>query len=400
MNDQKKHILIALGYFLLAALVGVILRTFFVTFIPANFKYVLHTHSHIALLGWVYLGLTTLIYRIYFSETNTHRSYRFIFGFTQLTLLGMLTTFPFTGYALFSIIFSTLFLFASYLFTWFIFIKTPIDIKDTLSYKFIRAALWYMVFSSIGPWVLGIIMNTLGNTSIWYKMAIYFYLHFQYNGWFIMALCGIFLSFLERNHIELPKNKGIQFFRLLNISIILSFFLSALWLDPHWIFYVLGALGAVFQILAFVIFWKSIKPIWKKAAHIFSPIPTLLLKITTLTLVVKLLLQLLTAHPYFAQLAFSQKDLVIGYLHWVFLGTVSLALFAFLAAKNLLKISKLAIAVYLAGFFFSEALIFYKGISTWLELPFFDGYFEILIAVSLPIPISIGLMFFQSLKKH
>lgn len=114
MIDLKKHTLIALGYFLLAALLGVFLRFFFVTSIPANFRYVVHAHSHIALLGWVYLGLSALIYKMYFSEAKKGKTYKRIFWFTQITLLGMLFTFPFTGYAALSITFSTLFLFARF----------------------------------------------------------------------------------------------------------------------------------------------------------------------------------------------------------------------------------------------------------------------------------------------
>ena len=174
MVKLKAHTNIALGYFFLVGLLGVFLRFFFVIPIPANFRYVVHAHSHVALLGWVYIGLTTLIYKMYFSEAGFGKTYRRIFWFTQFTIIGMLVTFPFTGYALFSISFSTLFLFASYFLAWFILKKTPPNYKTTFSFKFIKASLWYMVFSSIGPWALGGIMATLGSGSIWYKMAIYF----------------------------------------------------------------------------------------------------------------------------------------------------------------------------------------------------------------------------------
>lgn len=399
MIDLKKHTNIALGYFLLAGLLGIFLRSFFVTSIPANFRHVVHAHSHIALLGWVYLGLTTLIYKMYFSEENQGRTYKRIFWFTQVTLLGMLFTFPFTGYAALSITFSTLFLFASYLFTWFALKKTPLAYKRTYSFKCIKASLWYLVFSSIGPWALGGIMATLGKTSIWYKMAIYFYLHFQYNGWFLLALCGIFLYFLERKDLQLSKRSFQNFFKLLNAAVILSFFLSVLWVEPHWIYYVLGAIGAGLQIWAFVVFFRMIKPFWKEAVPEFSPFVKFLLKLVGITLVVKLLMQLFSAHPYFAEIAFMYKDLVIGYLHWVFLGMVSIALFAFLKAANLLKFSKPVFWIYLAGFILSEALIFYKGVSIWLELPFFNDYFKVLLTVSSLLPLSIGLMLARNLRK-
>lgn len=397
MINLKKHTQVALGYFFLAALLGVFLRLFFVTSIPANFRYLVHAHSHIALLGWVYLALSTLIYKMYIQQAGKEKTYKRIFWFTQITLLGMLFTFPFTGYAALSITFSTLFLFASYLFTWFVLKKTPEQHKQTNSYKCIKASLWYLVFSSIGPWALGGIMATLGKASIWYKMAIYFYLHFQYNAWFILALCGILFYFLEKRGFSIDKKDFSRFFYLLNTSIILTFFLSVLWVEPHWKYYALAALGAILQLMAFLEFFKIIDRIWNDNRFCLSPFNQFILKAAAGMLVVKIVLQLFSAHPYFAELAFTHTDFVIAYLHWVFLGLVTLALFGFLKMAGLLTLSKPALIIYLTGFILSEALIFYKGISIWLGLPFFTDYFKILFAISCLLPLSVGIIFFRNL---
>ncbi len=397
MINLKKHTQIALGYFFLAALLGVFLRLFFVTSIPANFRHLVHAHSHIALLGWVYLALSTLIYKMYLQKARKEKTYTRIFWFTQITLLGMLFTFPFTGYAALSITFSTLFLFASYLFTWFVLKKTPEQHKKTNSYKCIKAALWYLVFSSIGPWALGAIMATLGKTSIWYKMAIYFYLHFQYNAWFILALCGILFYFLEKRGYFIDRKDFSRFFYLLNTSIILTFFLSVLWVEPHWKYYALAALGAILQLMAFLEFFRILKSAWKEKRFYISPLTNFTLKTAAGMLVVKIILQLFSAHPYFAELAFTYTDFVIGYLHWVFLGLITLTLFGFLEMAGLLKVSKPALAIYLTGFILSEALIFYKGTSIWLGLPFFSEYFKILFAISSLLPLAVGMIFFKSL---
>lgn len=395
MIDLKKHTNVALGYFFLVGLLGVFLRFFFVIPIPANFRYVVHAHSHIALLGWVYIALTTLIYKMYFSEAGFGKTYKRIFWFTQITLIGMLVTFPFTGYALFSITFSTLFLIASYFMAWFILKKTPPPFKNTYSFKLIKAALWYMVFSSIGPWTLGGIMTTLGSTSIWYKMAIYYYLHFQYNAWFILALLGIFFYFLEQQNLQPQKGHFKSFFWQINAAVILGFFLSVLWTEPHWIYYVLGGAGAILQITAFFEFWKMLFPVWKQLR--FSPFLKLLLKIVGLLLIVKLLLQLFSAIPWFANLAFSFPDFVIGYLHWVFLGVVSIPLFVFLVHHRLLQLPKWIYWFYFAAFLITESLIFYKGTVTWLELPLLPHYFRILAFSSLLLPLSIGILFVRNL---
>lgn len=390
MINLKRHTNVALTYFLIAALLGIFLRLFFVTPIPANFRYIVHAHSHIALLGWIYLGLTTLIYKLYFSESKKSKIYLRIFWFTQVTLLGMLLTFPFTGYALFSIIFSTLFLIASYFFAWFVFKFVPDKFRSTASYRCIQAALWYMILSSIGPWALGGIMNTLGSTSIWYNLSIYFYLHFQYNGWFILVLLGGLFWFLERRGIYLPEKSFRNFFLLLNFSIILTFFLSVLWTEPSVIFYLLAAIGALLQAWVFIKLFLMLKSEAPGLKAEFSGFTGFILKLTAGLLIFKILMQLISAIPFFADLAFQYNDFVIGYLHWVFLGVISVGLLAFLQHAGLLKMGKIDFGIYFIGFLLSEALIFSKGTALWLGLPVFPDYFSTLLVISGLIPVAIA----------
>ena len=398
MIDLKKHTHLALGYFLIVGLLGIFLRFFFVTSIPANFRYVVHAHSHIALLGWVYIALSTLIFKMYFSESGEHaKTYKRIFWFTQVTIIGMLCTFPFTGYALFSITFSTLFLFASYWLAWFILKKTPAIHKSSFSFRCIKASLWYLIISSIGPWAIGGVMATLGNTSIWYKLSIYFYLHFQYNGWFILALCGIFFYLLEQRGFAPQKREFNRFFYTLNAGIILSLFLSALWVEPPAIIYVLGLLGAVLQLLGFMEFFTMIKTFWKDKLSFLSGFQKNLLKTAWALLIIKILLQLFSAIPFFAELSFFYTDFVIGYLHLTFLGIISISLFVFLEYMGLLKLPKWLFSIYFIGFVLSELLIFYKGTALWLGLPFFAEYFWILTGVSSLLPLSVGILLVRNI---
>ena len=394
----KNHINLALGYFIIAALLGVLLRSFHSIEIPVTYKFIIHTHSHIALLGWVYMGLTTLLYKLFLKRKEVALKYRRIFWFTQFTLVGMLVTFPFQGYALFSIIFSTLFLFASYWFTGFFMKHIPASYKKTNSYKCVKFALWYMVLSSLGPWALGAIMNTLGATSIWYRLSIYFYLHFQYNGWMILGLLGVFIYVLERNDIEIPKVTFNRFFWWINLGIVLSFFLSTLWTKPHVFLYVIGGLGAILQIMAFGILVMLGIRNKEKLFQILTPLQKNLLFIVAVLVGVKILLQLLTAFPYFADLAATITDFTIGYLHWTFLGVVTMALFLFFNYFKLLILPKPAIILYLIGFVFTEVMIFYKGMAAWGSLGIFESYFEVLALGSLVIPLSLILIWFTNIK--
>ena len=389
MINTKRHTKLAFAYFLIAATLGLILRTSYTTEIPMTFRYVVHAHSHIALLGWVYMALTTLLYRLFLDGLGLENKYRYLFWFTQFTLVGMLLIFPFTGYALFSIIFSTLFLFASYWFAWLFIKKTPLVLKQTNSYKCIKAALIYMVISTIGPWAMGGIMTTLGPTSDWYRIAIYYYLHFQYNGWMTMALLGILFFVLEQKGILLPKKTFKTFYWFINLGIVLTFFLSVLFTKPGVFLYVISGLGGLLQLWALVQLFKMNGELNKPWSNIFSRFEFGLLKMVVFLFGVKMILQLLTALPYFANLATSVLDFTIGYLHWTFLGVVSISLFLFLHHYKLIRISKSFIRMYLFGFVATEGIIFYKGIAAWLRFPMFDGYFVVLAIASATIPIAL-----------
>lgn len=358
----------------------------------------MHTHSHIALLGWAYIALTTLIQILFLKSDFQNKMYRKIFWFTQLTLIGMLLTFPFQGYALFSIIFSTLFLFASYWFFWFFVSHVHSKIKQTNSYKCIKAALWFMVFSSIGPWSLGIIMNTLGAESIWYRLAIYFYLHYQYNGWMILALFGLFLHLLEQHQIVFSRKRFKKFFWSINLGIVLSFFLSTLFTNPPVILNILGGIGALLQLIAFGYLIQLGVNSTDKQNIIFSPLQTGMLKSIVLIIFAKMVLQLLTALPYFANLSFTYLDFTIGYLHWTFLGAISISLFFFFDYFRLVRIPKKAYYTYLLGFALTEILIFYKGLSSWLGFSLPPSYFDTLTMVSVLIPVSLFVILFWNIK--
>ncbi len=391
MDFLRKHAQFALSYFLIAALLGLFLRAYQWYPMPFTYKFVIHAHSHIALLGWVYLALTTLIYTVFLKDAGVRKYYSFIFLATQVCMLGMLFTFPFQGYGLYSIIFSTLFLFASYSFTWFFIKHSPRKFKAFYSYRLLRASLGYMVLSSLGPWALGGIMNTLGPTSDWYHIAIYFYLHFQYNGWMLLALLGLLFYVAEQGKLNIPANRFRRFFLLLNTSILLSFLLSVLWMQPGWFIYLVAGIGAGLQCLAYIMCGRLFFRQWVDFRRKFSRTNCRLIILTGLLLAVKVLLQLLSVSPVFAGLAARIPDFIIGYLHWTFLGVISLWLFVLLNHFKLLRLPIGALGLYLTGFFTTEILIFYKGIAAWTGLRIFDGYFETLALMSLLFPIALTL---------
>ncbi len=399
MKDKlyRSHLQVAMVYFLVAAVLGILLRSFSIFSFDFNYRFVVHGHSHIALLGWVYLALTTLFHFCFVERKKSTTNYKRIFWCTQATLIGMLLTFPFQGYALFSIIFSTLFLIVSYVYVYHFWKNIDQKHKHSKGLKCAKAALIYMVISSLGPWALGGIMTTLGAQSIWYRLAIYFYLHFQYNAWIMLALVGLFLYVWEQLGFEIPKKSFARFFTSLNLGIIFTFFLSTLWAKPSFGFYALAGFGAVAQIFAFVCLWNMIKNWFSKLA--LSEFQKLLLKSVVVLGLIKIILQLLTVLPYFAHMAATYLDFTIGYLHLTFLGVISIGLFFFMDYFDLFRITKTSYLWYFLGFLLTETLIFYKGFAAWQQWGIFSGHVKLLAVVSILIPLGIVLMLIKNRNK-
>ncbi|MGB0896635.1 MAG: hypothetical protein ACPGU9_00220 [Flavobacteriaceae bacterium] len=383
---------IALGYFLLIAALGVILRFFPILPISANYKFLVHAHSHVALLGWIYTGLTTLIYTLYLKDADITPLYKRIFWGTQITIVGMLFTFPFMGYKALSIVFSTLFLIASYFFAWLVFKHTSKDLKQMYSYKFMRMALWFMIISSIGPWALGTIMSTHGSASSLYKNAIYFYLHFQYNGWFLVAILGGFIRVLELQHIKISKREFLGLYWLFNCGVIATFLISILWMSPSTTIHSIAGIGSILQLIAFTCFIKKLKSIQFESSQY-------LLHLFIAFFLIKLVLQLLGCIPYFSSIISFNVDVVIGYIHWVFLGVVSIGLLGLLNHFKLIQITKPIIVLYTIGVLLTEVLLFYKGTSIWLELEHTSNYYQYLAGASLIVFFSILYLFLLQFKR-
>src|SRR5690606_23865172 len=129
--------------------------------------------------------------------------------------------------------------------------------KTPMSLAFIKASLICLVLSSIGPWMLAILSANQLNGSDWYDVAIYYYLHFQYNGWLTLGLIGIVLGILEKKRVSYPVKLTRLHFKLYVCSLAPSFLISVLWMSSHPLLYILATVGAWLQWIA-VIVWIMI----------------------------------------------------------------------------------------------------------------------------------------------
>src|SRR5690606_17694813 len=166
---NKSWILFSLFNFLIAALMGLILRGAFVWEIGwLDYRNMMHGHSHVAMLGWVYLALYALIgYRFIPREQWEKPVYSRLFWFTQFTVFGMMVSFSIQGYGAVSITFSTLHILASYAFGFLVW--RDHRAKHPEISLLIKTALVFMVVSTIGVWSLGPLTLTGGRSSTLYQ---------------------------------------------------------------------------------------------------------------------------------------------------------------------------------------------------------------------------------------
>lgn len=189
-----RYIKLALLNLLLVALAGFILRYKILLSLPfIDQKHLLHGHSHFAFSGWVTHALMLLLVQ-YLSKRKNEGAfikYKWIINANLITAYGMLLSFPLQGYGFYSITFSTLSIFVSYVFA-FMFWKDLSNLPEkSISHWWIKAALLFNILSSVGAFSLAFMIATKTIHQNWYLAAVYFFLHFQYNGWFFFACMGL-----------------------------------------------------------------------------------------------------------------------------------------------------------------------------------------------------------------
>lgn len=365
--NLAKWIRISLINLLLVSIAGVILRYKILFSLPfINQKYLLHGHSHFAFAGWVSQTLMVLMIN-YLSTQNkliNLRPYKHILIINLITAYGMLITFPIQGYAIFSILFSTLSVFVFYTFS----IKFWKDLNNlqqkTILHYWFKAAIILGVISSIGTFGLAYMMANKIMHQNWYLAAVYFYLHFQYNGWFLFACIGLFYSLFPTEVLVNRKvNKDI--FYLFSASVVPAYFLSVLWINlPLWM-YIIVVIASILQLVALI---KLIQFIKYNRAIYSTRIGRFILSLSTFALCIKLLLQLGSTVPSLSQLAFGFRPIVIAYLHLVLLGVITLFLIGYIFSNKNMALQKpllIGILVFAGGIFFNELILMLQGIASF-----------------------------------
>lgn len=366
VSDKRKWLTVALVNLSVVALLGTILRSKILFSLPfVDFKNTLHAHSHFAFGGWVTIALLSLLVHETLSKQYRHKKiYNALQYVFMLNATGMLISFMLQGYGMYSITFSTLFIFTTYVFAW-VFIR---DISHSMSSRYVRtlavAAMAYLVLSSAGPFTLAYLMATHSHNVILYKDAIYTYLHLQYNGFFTLAVFALLVNRIENQFSEKQRLNIHRFITVLNFSVIPSLFLSYLWHYPGMLLKLIAVSGSISMVAACYFFLAAILPIHNKMNG-YKDNYKALTAIALFAFLLKMALQSLTIFENIGKEVFSNRPVIIGFLHLVLLGFISLYLISHIIQARLLpanRITKAGVITFSTSVIINELLLMTQGL--------------------------------------
>ena len=401
---------------LIVALIGLLMRYKIGFEFPFfDQKHLQHSHSHFAFSGWI--SHTLMVLMIVFLEKKKvlpqaqddnrekkienrfFKKYNSILSANLICAYGMLVFFIIQGYGLFSIIFSTSSIIVSCVFAYYFVKDLKLISNDDLSKNWFKTALFFNVISSFGTFALAYMMISKNILQNEYLASIYYYLHFQYNGWFFFACMGLLFSFLQLKPSENSFFK--RTFWLFFLSCIPAYFLSTLWWDlPIWI-YLITVVAAFIQVYTWFRFLIIIIKTKREFLYNFPFFLRYILLFVAFALSIKFLLQLGSTIPVLSTLAFGFRPIVIAYLHLVLLAIISLFLLFYVYANHLIHFNrqiKIGVITFSIGVLLNEIILAIQGVASfsYTPIPYVN---EMLFGAAIVLVIGIGITAFYSIKK-
>ncbi len=376
---------------LVVATLGVVMRYK----IAFNFPYLdqknlQNAHSHFAFLGWVSQSLLVIFFHHLKSlEQNKKSRLSLLIQINLILSYGMLLSFVISGHSFYSIFFESVSLI--------LFILISIESNKLLNQsmvkadaKWFKAAFLFGMLSSAGTISLSVMMATRHFDQSIYLSSVYWYLHFQYNGYFLFMCLGFLQLQANKMKINIPS----YIFQLLFISTFFSYGLSVLWLKIPAYIYVIIVLATVAQSIGMLqLVWSLYKQQFLPKLN--SPITRFLFGFVLIASIIKYLLQAGSTIPVLSTFAFGFRSIVIAYLHLVLLAIISVSIIAFLLLSNLLqknpKANK-AIVLFAAAIFLNELVLGLQGLGavSYSILPYAN---EALLSISCLLWVSILYIF-------
>jgi hypothetical protein len=364
-RELNRWIILSFISLLIVAILGVLMRYKIGFSFPfLDQKNLQEAHSHFAFSGWVTQILFVLMNQSLEAgiPKKRQRQYNYLLGVNWLNSVFMLIAFAIQGYAFYSILFSSVSLVISFVFAGFFWNDIKFSTNATAGQWF-KYALFFMIISTLGTISLMVMLISKNMQQHTYLASIYWYLHFQYNGWFFFACIGLIYNHFGKWHEYFNTNRLAL--KLLAFSCVPAYGLSILWMKlPLWVEIIIAIAAAVQAIGWSLIIFQFYKLGIFKGDVIKRYIKYLLI-IIAITGSLKFCLQVGSTVPAISKLAFGFRPIVIAYLHLVLLAFISLLLITYAFMRGLAIMNKTAIVgivIFVFGVFVNEFLLAIQGI--------------------------------------
>lgn len=390
--------------FLIVALLGVTMRYKILFSMPfLDQKHLQEAHSHFAFYGWITNVIYVLILN-YMHKINAQidlKKYEKLIVVNLIASFTMLGAFLYGGYFWVSIAGSTVALLCSFVF-FFFFFRDAKKIQDSSKLWFL-AGLFFAVISSVGVFNLGYMMMSKTATQDLYLASEYYYLHFQYNGFFIFSCIGFLLFSMKQAGSGISEKQNKLIFWLLFIGCVIGYGLSVLWMKMPVSIFVAIVVATIMQTIGAVLLFVFIKKNWSNLVLKWSPMHRFVLLYAGFAFAVKIALQLGSTIPALNQFAFGFRNVVIAYLHLVLLMCIATFLVNQILATHYFSITNkllMGFKLLLLGIFLNELILGLMGVFSikYISIPFAN---EMLLGVSVLMFASIFWIFLhlKSFKK-
>ena len=390
--------------FLIVALLGVTMRYKILYSMPfLDQKHLQEAHSHFAFYGWITNVIYVLILN-YMHKINAQidlKKYEKLIVVNLIASFTMLGAFLYGGYFWASIAGSTVALLCSFVF-FFFFVRDAKKIQDSSKLWFL-AGLFFAVISSVGVFNLGYMMMSKTATQDLYLASEYYYLHFQYNGFFIFSCIGFLLFSMKQAGSGISEKQNKLIFWLLFIGCVIGYGLSVLWMKMPVSIFAVIVVATIMQTIGAVLLFVFIKKNWTNLVLKWSSMHRFVLLYAGFAFAVKIALQLGSTIPALNQFAFGFRNVVIAYLHLVLLMCIATFLVNQILATHYFSITNkllMGFKLLLLGIFLNELILGLMGVFSikYISIPFAN---EMLLGVSVLMFASIFWIFLhlKSFKK-
>lgn len=360
---KKNALIIVLAFLLMLAILGVLMRQAPLSgWLPVPYDHLRHAHSHLAFLGWAWGALALGLVEVLTGGRWT-RALAVVYALTLATALSMTVSFWQTGYGRASIILLSVHATLAVLF--FLLLGSQIRRWEGVSgIPERRAWRWgsvLFVASILGPLLIPVIRSLPIDQLFFYGAAIHFYLHFHYDGWFVLIWLSLWFGLRAQYGLAIPKRRVGWMAVLLTLGAVLTYGLPYMRLYPPLrTMALIGGGARVAAAVLLVLDWRrsgarqvrQLLPAgagWALAAGFFL-------------FLVKESVQWMSSWPGMERwLNPTVPALRVAYLHLMFLGVLTPFLLIFFYAQSWLKSSlftRFGWRVYWVGF----------GITIWYLL--------------------------------